>query len=154
MTTGERMLHRSAANLARRRVLSALYAVFFASGFSALLYQTTWQRMLALFAGSDVVAATLVVSAFLFGLGVGSLWAASFADRLSCQRAIQVFALCELGIGAFSAASPFVFYDFLFEHVVALARSAPPRVVDRFSGAATSDTADGHVAALAIQSNC
>jgi predicted membrane-bound spermidine synthase len=124
MVTGERALHDPAASLTRRRALSALYAVFFVSGFSALLYQTTWQRMLALFAGSDVVAATLVVSAFLFGLGVGSLLAASFADRLSCQRAIQVFALCELGIGAFAAASPFVFYGFLFEHVVALARSA------------------------------
>ncbi|HXE26973.1 MAG TPA: fused MFS/spermidine synthase [Stellaceae bacterium] len=124
MLTGEGVLHDAAAELARRRILIGLYAVFFFSGFAALLYQTTWQRMLALFAGSDVVAATLVVSAFLFGLGIGSLWAASFADRLSCQRAIQVFALCELGIGAFAAASPFLFYNFLFEHVLAVAHSA------------------------------
>ena len=48
MVTGERVLHDSVASLARRRVLSALYAVFFVSGFSTLLYQTTWQRMLAL----------------------------------------------------------------------------------------------------------
>ena len=49
----------------RRRTFPLLCAVFFLSGFSALVYQTAWQRMLGLFAGSDAVAATLVVGAAL-----------------------------------------------------------------------------------------
>jgi hypothetical protein len=107
----------------RPRHIALLYTVFFLSGFSALVYQTAWQRMLGLFAGSDMVATTLVVGAFLFGLGVGSLWSASFADRLSHQRALVAFALCELGIGIFALASRFLFYDLVFGQLTALADS-------------------------------
>jgi spermidine synthase len=105
------------------RIPALLYFVFFLSGFSALVYQTAWQRMLGLFGGSDAIAATLVVGAFLFGLGIGSLWAAAFADRLSGRRAIQAFALCELGIATFALTSRLLFYNVLFGELVALARS-------------------------------
>jgi spermidine synthase len=106
-----------------RRHIALLYAVFFLSGFSALIYQTAWQRMLGLFAGSDMVATTLVVGAFLFGLGVGSLWSASFADRLSHRRALVAFALCEFGVGIFALASRFLFYDLVFGRLIVLAHS-------------------------------
>ena len=69
-----------------------LYGLFFISGFSALVYQTAWQRLLGLFSGSDTVAATIVVGAFLLGLGLGSLWGAALADRLSRRGAIGTFA--------------------------------------------------------------
>ena len=36
-------------------------AVFFASGFAALLYQVIWQRLLVIFSGADVYSATLIV---------------------------------------------------------------------------------------------
>lgn len=94
----------------RSRLPALLYFVFFLSGFSALVYQTAWQRMLGLFGGSDVIAATLVVGAFLCGLGIGSLWAAAFADRFSRRQAIQAFALCELGIAIFALTSRWSFY--------------------------------------------
>jgi spermidine synthase len=77
-----------------------LYIAFFLSGFSALTYQTAWQRMLGSFAGSDAVATTLVVGAFLFGLGIGSLMGGSFADRLGIRGAVRAFGLCELGVCA------------------------------------------------------
>lgn len=55
-------------------VFSALLTtLFFLSGFSALLYQVIWQRMLGLFSGADVYSATIIVSAFMLGMGVGSL---------------------------------------------------------------------------------
>lgn len=111
---------RAQSKLLRRHV-ALLYAGFFLSGFSALIYQTAWQRMLGLFAGSDAVATTLVVGAFLFGLGVGSLWGGSFADRLSHRRALETFALCELGTAIFAVASRFVFYDVVFGRLNALA---------------------------------
>jgi hypothetical protein len=59
-------LGNAAAAERARRVLLLLHAVFFVSGFCALIYQTAWQRMLGLFGGSDTVAATIVVGAFLF----------------------------------------------------------------------------------------
>jgi spermidine synthase len=99
------------------------YSLFFISGLSALIYQTAWQRTLGLFSGSDAVAASLVVGAFLFGLGLGSVGAASFADRLSHRGAIRAFAACELGIAAFALASRFLFYDLVFGRCIALSRS-------------------------------
>ena len=74
--------------------------LFFLSGVSALIYQAAWQRVLGLFAGSDTVAASLVVGAFLLGLGLGSLAAALVADRLSPRQALVGFAACELVIAA------------------------------------------------------
>ena len=104
----------------RQGAFPLLCAVFLLSGFSALVYQTAWQRMLGLFAGSDAVAATLVVGAFLFGLGVGSLIGALIADRLSTRGSIQGFGLCEIGIGLCALASNYVLNDFLFHVVVPL----------------------------------
>lgn len=96
---------------AGRRAVAALSAAFFLSGFAALLYQVVWQRMLGLFAGSDAVTASLVVGAFLLGLGIGSIVAGRFADRLSPQRAAAAFALCEVAIAAYAVASRVVLYD-------------------------------------------
>ncbi|MEK0082670.1 fused MFS/spermidine synthase [Benzoatithermus flavus] len=100
--------------------MAPLHGAFFLSGFSALVYQTSWQRMLGLFAGSDAVAATLVVGSFLFGLGIGSLVGAMIADRLSARGAVRAFGLCEVGIGACALLSGFVLEDVLFRYVVPL----------------------------------
>lgn len=91
-----------------------LLALFCLSGVAALAYQTIWQRMLGLVAGSDAVAATLIVGAFLFGLGVGSMIGAQCADRLSARAAIKGFAWCEIGIGVIGASSRLLFHDVLF----------------------------------------
>ena len=47
--------------------------VFCTTGFAALLYQVVWQRVLYSTFGVNVEAVTTVVTAFLAGLGVGSL---------------------------------------------------------------------------------
>lgn len=103
---------------------SLILTIFFLSGASALVYQTAWQRLLGLFSGSDTVAATIVVGAFLLGLGLGSLWGAAMADRLSRRAALGAFAVCEVGIGLFAAFSPTLFYDVLFGELIGLARRA------------------------------
>ena len=41
-------------------MIAIVLAVFFASGFAALLYQVIWQRVLVMFSGADVYAATLI----------------------------------------------------------------------------------------------
>lgn len=96
-----------------RLVITLTFAVF-VTGFAALLYQVTWQRMLGLFSGSDVRSVTIVASAFLAGLGVGSLTGSFFADRLGSRRAIQVFSFCQLAIGIFAFLSRFLYYNLLF----------------------------------------
>jgi len=100
-----------------------LSLLFFVSGFSALVYQTAWQRVLGLFGGSDSISAAIVVGAFLLGLGLGSLLASTFADRLTDRGAVFAFGLCETGVAAFAIASKVIFYDFLFTQMAAIADS-------------------------------
>jgi spermidine synthase len=102
-------------------ILVFLFGLFFLSGFSALAYQTAWQRMLGAFAGSDSVATTMIVGAFLFGLGIGSLIGAFLADRLSLRSALRIFALCEIGVGVFACLSRTVFYDLFLGPLASLA---------------------------------
>ena len=46
--------------------------LFFLSGFPALLYQVVWQRSLFSLFGTNVESVTVVVAAFMLGLGLGS----------------------------------------------------------------------------------
>src|SRR5574341_1312711 len=101
-------------------VVSGLIAAFFLSGFSALIYQVIWQRMLGFFSGSDVRSVTIVTGAFLGGLGVGSLLGGSIADRLSGRQRVRVFALCNVGIAIFAIISRFFFYELLFKQLNSL----------------------------------
>jgi spermidine synthase len=103
--------------------MPSLYLLFGLSGFSALVYQIAWQRMLGFFGGSDSISATTTVGAFLLGLGLGSLLAGTFADRLSDRGAIFGFAACEMGIAAFAVVSKFLLYDFLFGYLTVIADS-------------------------------
>ena len=93
--------------------MSRLFLAFFGSGFAALLCQVAWQRMLGVFAGSDAVAAALVVGAFLAGLGLGSILGAILADRLTPVRAVLAFALAECGVGGFALVSKLFLHDWL-----------------------------------------
>lgn len=100
-----------------------LFGLFFFSGFTALLYQVVWQRLLGLFSGSDVRSVTIVVAAYLLGLGVGSWVGSIWSDRLSDRRAIQAYGFCNLGIAVFAVFSRFLFYDLLFLRWQFLAQS-------------------------------
>ena len=50
-----------------------LYFPFFFSGMSAIIYQLLWQRELTRLYGANIESATAVITAFMLGLGVGSL---------------------------------------------------------------------------------
>ena len=63
--------------------LNLTLAVFFVSGFAALLYQVAWQRMLVIFSGADVYSATIIVSAYMAGLGLGSYVGGVLSSRSS-----------------------------------------------------------------------
>ncbi|HEY9770461.1 MAG TPA: fused MFS/spermidine synthase [Coleofasciculaceae cyanobacterium] len=100
-----------------------LLALYFVSGFSALLYQVAWQRMLGLFSGSDIRSVTIIVASYLLGLGLGNLLGGSISDRLSNRQCVMVYGCCNLGIASFALASRFIFYDLLFLRLQYLAQS-------------------------------
>lgn len=88
-----------------------LFVTFAATGFSALTLQVVWQRVLSLHAGIDLMAATTVVTAFMAGLGLGSLAGGALADRLGPKRSLLAFAASNAVIGAFAWLSLWLFYD-------------------------------------------
>lgn len=84
--------------------LPLLYGVFLASGFAALIYQVVWQRALFAIYGVNIESVTIVVSAFMLGLGIGSFG----GGKLSAQpgrNLLRWFGGIELCIGAFGALS-------------------------------------------------
>ena len=91
-----------------------VFTLFFISGFTALLYQVAWQRMLGLFSGSDVRSVTVVVASYLLGLGLGNLISSRASDRFNNRQCVQIYGICNLGIALFAVSSRFLFYDLLF----------------------------------------
>lgn len=81
-----------------------LFPVFFLSGSAALVYQVVWQRALYAIYGVDILSVTIVVTAFMLGLGLGSLAGGALSRRYP-RAAVTLFALSELGIGLYGAFS-------------------------------------------------
>jgi spermidine synthase/predicted MFS family arabinose efflux permease len=90
------------------------FSVFFLTGFAALSYQVIWQRMLTLFTGAEVASVTMIVAAFMAGLGFGSLAGGAVADRLGRRRCLLFFAGAEGLIGLFGLLSKPLYYDVLY----------------------------------------
>ncbi|GAB3990531.1 fused MFS/spermidine synthase [Spirosoma daeguense] len=89
--------------------------LFFLSGFAALLYQVIWQRLLVFYTGSDTVSISLIVSAFMTGLGIGYLVGGRLADRSTSAQNLRYFVGAELGIMLFALFSKAILYDFLYQ---------------------------------------
>jgi spermidine synthase len=73
---------------------SLLYAAFFVSGFTALLYEIVWQRLLVRITGATMPATVAIFSLFMLGLALGT-----FFSIKSCEKSIsawKMYALSEL----------------------------------------------------------
>jgi spermidine synthase len=81
-----------------------IHVLFFCSGFPALIYQIVWQRALFAIYGLNIQSVTIVVSAFMLGLGLGSL-AGGVLSRSSRLSPVVWFALAEFGTAAFGVGS-------------------------------------------------
>lgn len=92
------------ARAAAARLPAWIPLAFFCSGWAALLYQVVWQRALYAIFGINIESVTIVVTAFLVGLGVGSLvgGALSWAPR---PRLLLWFGWAELCLAAFGLGS-------------------------------------------------
>jgi spermidine synthase len=85
-----------------------LCVLFFFSGFPALIYQLTWQRALFRIFGVNIESVTIVVTAFMLGLGLGSL-AGGWLSKRSRMPLLPLLATIELLTGAFGLVSFAVF---------------------------------------------
>jgi len=92
---------RTSALPARMRLL---YTLFFFSGFPALVYQLTWQRSLFRIFGVNTESVTIVVTAFMLGLGLGSL-AGGWITKRRRVDALLLLGVIELLTAAFGIGS-------------------------------------------------
>ena len=76
--------------------LAALWALGL-TGFASMIYEVSWTRTLSLLIGSSVYAFTLMLVAFICGLGLGSMVLAGWIDRRT--RLFGTLALLELAVG-------------------------------------------------------
>ncbi len=91
--------------------LLTLYILYFISGCSALIYQVIWQRMLFTFFGVDLTSITIIVSVFMFGLGIGGIGGGLIADRMQ-NRLLMLYMIIEFAIAGFGFLSPYIFQLF------------------------------------------
>lgn len=85
-----------------------LCALFFFSGFPALIYQLTWQRELFRVFGVNSESVTVVVTAFMLGLGLGSL-IGGWASKRRGIALLPLLATIELMTAAFGLVSLGIF---------------------------------------------
>ena len=74
-------------NLAMMKRSPIVYFLFFFSGVTALIYEIVWTRMLTLVFGHTVFSVSIVLSAFMAGLGFGSYFLGYTIDRICKESA-------------------------------------------------------------------
>ena len=87
-----------------------VYFLFFFSGISSLIYQVVWTRMLTLVFGHTIYSVSLVLSAFMAGLGLGSyLWGTTI-DKAG--KPLLIYGKIEILIGSTALFLSFLFSKF------------------------------------------
>jgi spermidine synthase len=94
---------------AHRHRDSLLFSILFlCSGMPALIYQIVWQRVLFSIYGVNSQSVVVVVTAFMLGLGIGSLAGGRLSARFP-RSAVLIFGIAELGVAAFGLSSLRIF---------------------------------------------
>jgi spermidine synthase len=83
-----------------------IYLLFFLSGFTALLYEVVWERLLHLTFGLSTYAVTIVTASFMLGLALGYL--AGQHRRLTLYHPLVVYGVAEGAIAVFALVFPFL----------------------------------------------
>ncbi len=77
-----------------------------ASGAAGLVYELTWTRLLTLYLGHTVAAASTVAAAFMGGLAGGALLAGRWCQDFGIRRALRTYAALEATVILFALALP------------------------------------------------
>jgi spermidine synthase len=96
-------------NKEERKESLLISVLFFFSGMPALIYQIVWQRALFAIYGVNAESVAIIVSAFMLGLGLGSLVGGRFSARFP-RYGVLIFGIAELGIALFGLASLRIFH--------------------------------------------
>lgn len=88
--------------------IALVSVLFFLSGAAGLIYQTVWVRLLEMYFGVTLTAITLIVSAYMAGLGLGSLMGGRIASK--SRNTVLLYGLIEAGIGVFGLGSPYLIH--------------------------------------------
>ena len=83
---------------------SLIRGFFFTSGIPALVYQLAWQRVLFRLFGVNMESVTIVVTAFMLGLGIGSLIGSWLTNRRTFPPLLLI-AIIETVVGLFGVLS-------------------------------------------------
>ncbi len=81
-------------------------SLFFLSGFTALIYQIIWVRLLTLAFGASTYAVGAVLVAFMGGMSLGSFAVVRFIDRRTDQ--LKIYAFLEATIGLYALLLPWL----------------------------------------------
>jgi spermidine synthase len=84
--------------------LALFAALFLISGAAGLIYEIIWERLLELYFGVTMTSITLIVSAYMAGLGLGSLFGGRLTQKLKAP--LFTYGFLEIGIGLFGLISP------------------------------------------------
>src|SRR5215204_3409359 len=84
-----------------------LYAIFFLSGATGLVYEVIWVRLTGLVFGNTSHAISVVLGAFMAGLALGSWWLGRKSDLVT--NPLRFYGLLEIGIGISACLVPIVF---------------------------------------------
>ncbi len=88
----------------RRTPSLFISSIFFVSGIPALLYQIVWQRALYGVYGVTTDSVTIIVAAFLLGLGLGAYGGGKILAKTRVSH-LLLFSLAEMGIAVFGLVS-------------------------------------------------
>lgn len=99
-----------------------LFLFFFLSGFSSLVFEVIWARMLQQVFGTTSFAISTLLTAFMAGLALGSYLGGKLASRL--KDPLRVYGLLEGTIGLYALVVPLLLaalpslYSLLFEQFI------------------------------------
>ena len=99
-------VHRSSASsavLASTRLWTLLLGVSFGTAVASFIYEIAWIRMLSFVLGSATHSFELMLSAFILGLALGSLWIRSRIDRLA--HPLRALGIVQVAMGLLAVAT-------------------------------------------------
>jgi len=103
-------------------VYRIIFLFFFLSGFSSLVFEVIWSRMLQQVFGTTSFAISTLLTAFMAGLALGSWLGGRLADWVPDK--MRAYGILEASVGAFALSVPLLLeglplvYGLLFEHFI------------------------------------
>jgi spermidine synthase len=124
----------TAGDVRKRSSVAAVLAAYALSGMAALTYEVSWMRELSSMFGATAYASGILLSAFMTGLGLGSLWGARVGKRSA--HPLRAAAHAELAVAVCSVVTltalrllPTAYFDLVKQN----AMSGPAFLASQFA---------------------